>query len=418
MANKNDLFDFDETAAVNNDNIQGANIAENCAPSGINNAIRGLASIVKRAIGSQGNAIASAATTPIGAAGTALYTTITGTTAITSFGTVGAGTLRIVEFSGALTLTHNATSLKLPGSANITTATGDVAFFVSLGSGNWKCLHFGKADGAAVASFNGTLTSADPGAADAPIFEAYRNSASPAANDEIGQLSFTGNNSAISKVLYGAVDSIILDPTAGSEDSMVRLVSVVAGAAQAALQAANGVNIGAPAGGFKGAGALNTAAGVYIAGHGTIAQVVRDVETVYTTCGTIMPVDDTIPQSAEGDEILSVSITPTNAASTLLITVDLNVQLAIASGLFASAVFVDSVANAIAGRVGTSPTTGRVETSNYTHSLSAGSTTARTYKVRAGSATATDLKINGDDATRLLGGVMSSSLSVVEILPQ
>jgi hypothetical protein len=42
----------------------------------------------------------------------------------------------------------------------------------------------------------------------------------------------------------------------------------------------------------------------------------------------------------------------------------------------------------------------------------------RTYKLRAGSATATDLKINGDDATRLLGGVMSSSLTVIEVLPQ
>lgn len=317
-----------------------------------------------------------------------------------------------------LTLTHNVTSLKLPGSANITTAAGDVGFFLSLGSANWKCLHYSKANGSAVANFNGTLISTDPGAADAPIFEAYRNSASPAANDEIGQLSFTGNNSAVSKILYGAIDSIILDPTAGNEDSVVRLVNVVAGTTQAALQAANGVNVGTPTGGFKGAGALNAAAGIYIAGHGTIAQVVRDVETAYTTCGTIMPIDDTIPQNTEGDEVLAVSITPTNAASTLLIIVDLNVQLAVASGLFASAVFVDSASNAIAGRVGTSPTTGRVETSHYTHSLLAGSTTARTYRVRAGSATATDLKINGDDATRLLGGVMSSSLTVIEVLPQ
>jgi hypothetical protein len=147
MANKNDLFDFDETSAANNDNVQGANIAENCAPSGINNAIRGLASIVKRAVGSQGAAIPSAATTAIGAAGTALYTTITGSTAITSFGTVGAGTLRVVEFTGSLTLTHNATSLKLPGGASIVTQAGDVAFMVSLGAGNWKCLSYIRAAG-------------------------------------------------------------------------------------------------------------------------------------------------------------------------------------------------------------------------------------------------------------------------------
>ena len=177
MANKNDLFDFDETTAVNNDNVQGANIAENCAPSGINNAIRGLAAIVKRAIGSQGSAIASAATTAIGGAGTALYTTISGTTPITSLGSVGAGTFRIIEFTSGLTLTHNGTSLKLPGSANITTAAGDVGYFVSLGSGNWKCLHYSKADGSAVASFSGTLTSTDAGAAEGPDFIADRKNA-------------------------------------------------------------------------------------------------------------------------------------------------------------------------------------------------------------------------------------------------
>ena len=147
MANKNDLFDFDETTATNNDNVQGANIAENCAPSGINNAIRGLASIVKRAVGAQGAAIPSAATTAIGAAGTALYATITGSTAITSFGSVAAGTFRIIEFTGSLILTHNATSLKLPSGANIVTQAGDVAFLVSLGSGNWKCLKYARAAG-------------------------------------------------------------------------------------------------------------------------------------------------------------------------------------------------------------------------------------------------------------------------------
>src|SRR4029434_5936225 len=127
-----------------------------------NNAIRGLTSIIKRAVGSQGSAIASAATTDIAAAGTALYAVVTGTATITSLGTVAAGTLRIIEFTGALTLTHNATSLKLPGNANIVTAAGDVGFFISLGSGNWKCLHYSRADGSAVAEFDGTLSSADP----------------------------------------------------------------------------------------------------------------------------------------------------------------------------------------------------------------------------------------------------------------
>lgn len=92
----------------------------------------------------QGADIASAATTNIGAA-TGNYVNVTGTTTITGLGTVQAGTERTVTFVGILTLTHNATSLILPGAANIITAAGDVAQFVSLGSGNWKMTGYQRA---------------------------------------------------------------------------------------------------------------------------------------------------------------------------------------------------------------------------------------------------------------------------------
>ena len=94
----------------------------------------------------KGADIASATTTDIGAA-TGNYLDVTGTTTITGLGTVQAGTRRTVTFTGILTLTHNATSLILPTAANITTAAGDVATFVSLGSGNWKCVVFQRATG-------------------------------------------------------------------------------------------------------------------------------------------------------------------------------------------------------------------------------------------------------------------------------
>ena len=86
----------------------------------------------------KGADIASASTTDIGAA-TGNYVDVTGTTTITALGTVQAGTQRKVRFTGALTLTYNATSLILPGAVDITTAAGDVADFVSLGGGNWRC---------------------------------------------------------------------------------------------------------------------------------------------------------------------------------------------------------------------------------------------------------------------------------------
>lgn len=93
--------------------------------------------------------IASAATVNIGAAASNDLI-INGTTTITAFDSIAAGATRKVKFSGALTLTHNATSLILPGGANITTAANDEAQFTSLGSGNWICDWYTKADGTPV----------------------------------------------------------------------------------------------------------------------------------------------------------------------------------------------------------------------------------------------------------------------------
>lgn len=97
--------------------------------------------------GVKGADIASAATTDLSTA-TGDYVTITGTTTITALGTSPAGTKRVVRFSGILILTHNATSLILPDAVNITTAAGDVAIFVSEGSGNWRCINYQRASSA------------------------------------------------------------------------------------------------------------------------------------------------------------------------------------------------------------------------------------------------------------------------------
>jgi hypothetical protein len=95
--------------------------------------------------------LASASTVDVGAAA-ANTINISGTTSITSLGTTAAGAIRRLVFQGALTLTHNGTSLILPGNANITTAAGDVAEFVSLGSGNWRCYSYNRATGTSISS--------------------------------------------------------------------------------------------------------------------------------------------------------------------------------------------------------------------------------------------------------------------------
>jgi hypothetical protein len=93
------------------------------------------------------SSIASASTIDIGAVA-AEYLTVSGTTTINALGTVAAGLHRVLKFDDILTLTHNATSLILPGGASITTAAGDVAGFRSLGTGNWRCEWYSRANGA------------------------------------------------------------------------------------------------------------------------------------------------------------------------------------------------------------------------------------------------------------------------------
>lgn len=105
----------------------------------------------------KGSDIASAGTTDIAAA-TANFVHITGTTTITALGTAQAGAQRILVFDGALTFTHNGTSLILPTGANITTVAGDTAFMVSEGSGNWRCVAYLRKDGSALLGGGGGLT--------------------------------------------------------------------------------------------------------------------------------------------------------------------------------------------------------------------------------------------------------------------
>lgn len=101
--------------------------------------------------------VASGSTTNIGAA-TSMNVRVTGTTTITAFDTVAAGIVRHGYFAGILTLTHNGTSLILPGAANITTAAGDAFDAISLGSGNWKVLIYQKADGTPIVGGGGSVS--------------------------------------------------------------------------------------------------------------------------------------------------------------------------------------------------------------------------------------------------------------------
>ena len=92
-------------------------------------------------IGFKGADIAAAATTNLALA-TGWYCDVTGSgVSITNFGTVAAGQMFVLRFTGTPTLVYHPSNLILPGSASITVAAGDVAMMMSLGSGAWRCLY-------------------------------------------------------------------------------------------------------------------------------------------------------------------------------------------------------------------------------------------------------------------------------------
>jgi len=147
----------------------------------------------------------------------------------------------------------------------------------------------------------------------------------------------------------------------------------------------------------------------------TIGQVVSSVSTGVATGATAIPADDTIPQcTSEGTEFHSLAITPTNASSTLVIDVTVFGSIS-TNGQVYAILCVDSTANALAA-VGAAADASDRETISFTHSLSAGSTSARTYKVRVGPSAGT-FTFNGAGGTRLFGGVANSSITITEVLP-
>jgi len=99
----------------------------------------------------QGSDLASATT--ITPPSTAKVFDVTGTTTITTIASTNSwdGREIVLQFDGALTLTHSS-NLALPGSANITTAAGDIAKFVQRGTGAWRCTGYLRANGSIVGS--------------------------------------------------------------------------------------------------------------------------------------------------------------------------------------------------------------------------------------------------------------------------
>jgi hypothetical protein len=84
--------------------------------------------------------------------------------------------------------------------------------------------------GRSVSALGMTLTSTDAGATAAPLLDLYRDSASPAAADTLGEIEFNGEDSAGNKQAYALFHGSILSPTSGAEQGQLHFETATAGA--------------------------------------------------------------------------------------------------------------------------------------------------------------------------------------------
>jgi len=148
-----------------------------------------------------------------------------------------------------------------------------------------------------------------------------------------------------------------------------------------------------------------------------LAQIQTFTTGTMATGTTVIPDDNTIPQITEGDQYMSLAITPQSATSTLEIDITFNMSTASSSSYGIGALFQDSTANALAAVRFINPTTADNSEITFKHIMTSGTTSATTFKLRLGSSGAGTTTFNGTDSVAFMGGILASRITIKEYLP-
>tara|TARA_R110002167_G_scaffold127432_2_gene309058 strand:- start:1323 stop:1916 length:594 start_codon:yes stop_codon:yes gene_type:complete len=152
-----------------------------------------------------------------------------------------------------------------------------------------------------------------------------------------------------------------------------------------------------------------------ITDNGKILQVVNVMDGASATGTTVFVNDDSIPQNTEGNQFITLAITPASASNKLKIEVVccFSAPSDNASGM--AALFQDSTVGALSAVINEMGEANRLNPVSFTHFMAAGTTIATTFKVRAGSDAAGTCTFNGGVGAPKFGGVMASSITITEI---
>ncbi len=147
---------------------------------------------------------------------------------------------------------------------------------------------------------------------------------------------------------------------------------------------------------------------------GSVVQSVTTVSQSTSTGTTTIPFDNTIPQSTEGTNFLSATITPTSATNKIRVECTIFGAYSVAAHVI-TALFQDATANALAAISMQTTTTNQDVHMTLVYQFVAGTTSATTLKINIGGSTAGTFTLNGNSGTAIFGGVATSTLRVTEI---
>ena len=152
-----------------------------------------------------------------------------------------------------------------------------------------------------------TLIDEDPGAGAGPALNLQRFSASPAANDVLGQIDFWGRNSVQQAIAYARIRIILEDPTDANEEARFELVNYHDGDPGVRWRINRGIYSPGAIGQDLGVGTINVEGGVYKHGleytrgwqHGSV---------IGTTSGPAIQVLSGLPDNVQDIEIFFAGV--------------------------------------------------------------------------------------------------------------
>lgn len=146
---------------------------------------------------------------------------------------------------------------------------------------------------------------------------------------------------------------------------------------------------------------------------GSVQQQVSTLSTAVATGTTVIPFDDTIPQITEGDQYMTLAITPKATTNVLRIQA-LAICASSASNHLVGALFQDATASALAVSGQYQVTASGIVSIPLTYSMTAGTVSSTTFRIRLGQESPGTLTFNGRSSGRLFGAITKSSITITE----